>query len=69
MTLIEYFEKMGRGSQTKLARKVGITKTWMTLIANGHQAPSPELAVLIHQVTNGAVSREELRPDIFGELK
>jgi len=69
MTLQEYFANKPRGAQLDLAKKLGISKTWMTLITNGHQVPSPELAVLIHQLTNGLVTREELRPDLFGALK
>ncbi len=69
MTLHEYSSNKPRGAQLELAKKLGISKTWMTLITNGHQVPSPELAVLIHQLTNGLVTREELRPDIFGALK
>ena len=69
MTLKEYFETRPRGAKLEMAKKLGISKTWMTLITNGHQVPSPELAVLIHQLTNGLVTREELRPDIFGALK
>lgn len=69
MTLKEYFANKPRGAQLELSRRLGISKTWMTLITNGHQVPSPELAVMIHQYTNGLVTRQELRPDIFGELK
>lgn len=69
MQLREYFRKQPRGAQAALAQRLGISKTWMTLITNGHQMPSAELAVMIHQITNGAVTREELRPDLFGALK
>jgi DNA-binding transcriptional regulator YdaS (Cro superfamily) len=69
MKLTEYFADKPRGAQRELAEKLGISKTWMTLITNGHQVPSAALAVLIHQVTNGRVTREELRPDLFGGLK
>lgn len=69
MTLQQYFANRPRGAQLEFAQKLGVSRTWMTLITNGHRVPSPELAVLIHQLTNGLVSREELRPDIFGALK
>lgn len=69
MTLKEWFASQPRGTQTELAKKLGVSKTWMTLVTNGHQAPGPELAVMIHQLTGGAVTREELRPDLFGEIK
>lgn len=69
MTLKEYFATRPRGAQKELAQRLGISKTWMTLVTNGHALPSPELCALIYQVTNRAVSRESLRPDIFGDLK
>lgn len=69
MQLRDYFRKQPRGAQTALAKRLGISKTWMTLITNGHEMPSAELAVLIHQITGGDVTREELRPDLFGALK
>jgi DNA-binding transcriptional regulator YdaS (Cro superfamily) len=69
MTLQEYFSNKPRGAQLELAKRLGISKTWMTLIKNKRKIPSPELAVMIHQLTNGLVTREELRPDIFGVLK
>jgi DNA-binding transcriptional regulator YdaS (Cro superfamily) len=69
MKLSEYFANKPRGAQKRLAAACGVSPTWMTLITNGHRVPSPELAALIHQITNGLVSREELRPDIFGGLK
>lgn len=69
MTLQEYFATKPIGSQVAFAKRLRISKTWMTLITNGHRVPSPALATLIHQLTDGAVTREELRPDIYGVLK
>lgn len=69
MTLQEYFATLPKGSQVAFAKRLGISKTWMTLITNGHEVPSPALATLIQQMTNGAVTREELRPDIYGVIK
>lgn len=69
MTLKEYFATRPRGAKLEMAKKLNISKTWMALIISGRQVPSAGLAVMIHQVTNGKVSREELRPDLFGALK
>jgi DNA-binding transcriptional regulator YdaS (Cro superfamily) len=41
----------------------------MALLVAGSDIPSPELCVEIEKYTNGAVTRVELRPDIFGVLK
>ena len=49
------------------ARKLGISKTWFSLICTGRQLPSPELARDIELHTGRKVKRAELRPDIFGK--
>ena len=67
MTLQEYFQDKPRGSRIAMARKLGISKTWFSLICTGRQLPSPELARDIELHTGGKVKRAELRPDIFGK--
>lgn len=69
MTLQQFFSNKPRGAQIELARKCGISKTWMNLLTSGREVPSPELALLIEKFTKGAVTRKTLRPDIFGEIK
>lgn len=51
-----------------LARAVGSDPQYMWQLVTGWRGkrPSPELARRIESATNGAVSRYELRPDIFG---
>ena len=66
MTLTEYFSTKPRGCKLELATKLGISKTWMSLIISKRQPPSPQLCNAIEQHTNGQVTRETLRPDIFG---
>lgn len=68
MTLHEYFKDKKRGAKDALAKDLGITRTWMSQIINGRQVCSPELAVEIERITGGAVTRKELRPDLFGEV-
>jgi DNA-binding transcriptional regulator YdaS (Cro superfamily) len=68
MTLNEYFQHLPRGSKTKLAKAVNVSKTWLALVINGHRIPSAELSVDIERATKGKVTRKELRPDIFGKL-
>ena len=69
MTLQEYFHGKPRGAQVELARKLNISKTWMNLLTNDRDICSAEMALLIEQHTHGAVTRAELRPDLFGEIK
>ena len=69
MTLSEFFETKPRGAKLAMARRLGISKTWMSLIISGRQMPSPVLSVAIERYTKGQVRRSTLRPDIFGEIK
>jgi Uncharacterized protein conserved in bacteria, prophage-related len=65
-TLRQWLDTQPHGTSAKMARHIGVTKGWMSQVAQGHQQPSPELAVAIWQYTHGEVLRETLRPDLFG---
>lgn len=67
MTLAEFFVGKPRGAKIELARKLGISKTWLSLVISGRQLPSPELARDIEVHTGRKVKRADLRPDIFGK--
>jgi DNA-binding transcriptional regulator YdaS (Cro superfamily) len=66
MTLQDYFSTKPRGAKVAMAKALGISKTWLSLIISGKETPSPVLAVAISQYTKNVVSRKTLRPDIFG---
>jgi DNA-binding transcriptional regulator YdaS (Cro superfamily) len=68
MTLEEYFRDKPRGVKADLARELGISKTWMSLLTSGRSVPSPELSHLIERLTKGQVTRKDLRPDLFGRI-
>lgn len=65
MTLKEYFAGKPRGSKAQMAERLGISRTWLSLVISGRETCSAEMAAAIHKLTNGAVSREDLRPDLF----
>lgn len=65
MTLEEYFATEPKGAIGEMAGYLGITQTWMSLLLNGHRRPSPELAIKIEKATQGLVTRDDLRPDLF----
>ena len=69
MTLSEFFEAKPRGAKLAMAKKLGVSKTWLSLVISGRKVPSPELSGAIERYTRGLVKRTTLRPDIFGELK
>ena len=65
MTLAEYFKTDVRGAKGEMAEYLKITPTWMALLIAGSRQPSPVLALAIEEATQGLVTRQELRPDIF----
>lgn len=63
--MLDYIEDIPR--RRKLADDVGTVPEYLWQIATGRRDASPRLAILIDEATNGAVSKAELRPDIFGD--
>jgi len=66
MTLTEYFADKPRGSKTKMAKELNLSKTWLSLVINNRVRPSIEVTFAICKYTKGKVSRKVLRPDVFG---
>ena len=66
MKLIEYVK--GRGSQRNLADKIGITPVLISQWANALRPVPPERCVEIERVTEGEVSRKDLRPDDWHKI-
>lgn len=53
------------GGQVRLAEKAGVKQQTISKILNRQQGISAEVASKIHIATKGAVSRAQLRPDLF----
>jgi DNA-binding transcriptional regulator YdaS (Cro superfamily) len=66
MTLQEFFKNQPYGSKAAMAKKLCVSKTWLSLIIGKKALPSPALAVAIAAYTKDKVNRSSLRPDIFG---
>lgn len=62
MNLVDYIKDHGRNA---LAEAVESVPAYLSQIAHGHRKASPKLALAIERATGGAVSRHELRPDIY----
>ena len=69
MTLNKFFEGKPRGSKLLMALAIGISQTWLSLVISGRKKASPRLCVQIEHYANGAVSRRNLRPDVFGDIR
>lgn len=55
------------GSQAALAQKVGVSKAFVNQWCNNNRPVPPERCRAIEEATAGAVTRYDLRPDIFGK--
>jgi DNA-binding transcriptional regulator YdaS (Cro superfamily) len=65
MKLSEYV-KANPGSIASLARLVGVSEATVSRWSCGLRSPRPKNARLIESVTDGQVTKAELRPDIWG---
>jgi DNA-binding transcriptional regulator YdaS (Cro superfamily) len=66
MDLKQYFDEDVRGAKAEMAEYLRVTPTWISLLIQGRRRASPHLAVQIEKATGGLVTRQELRPDLFG---
>jgi DNA-binding transcriptional regulator YdaS (Cro superfamily) len=55
------------GTQQALADKAGLTQAGVHWLLSGRGKVSAETAIRIETATNGEVTRQDLRPDIFSE--
>lgn len=65
MTLDEYLSE--RGDQAKLARKLKVAPVLVHQWAKEKRPVPAERCLSIEKATNGAVTRYDLRPDVFGD--
>ncbi len=72
MDIITYVTEVGGTGKRdckviqKIAKRAECSPGTLYMICRGHKQAGPLLAVAIEDATKGAVTRNELRPDIFG---
>ena len=54
------------GTQGELAERIGVSQGFISQLARGARPIPPGLCRRIEDATDGAVTREDLRPDVFG---
>lgn len=54
-------------ARARLAAALGVSEVYIRSMANGHRRVPAEMAAVIERHTGGAVTRAELRPDVFGD--
>lgn len=55
------------GNQAALAKGIGVSAPFINDLLHARKRVPAELCAAIERATNGAVTRYELRPDVFGE--
>ena len=68
MDLKAFMANLTTAEKRTLAEHAGTKLIYLHQIAGGFSTLSARLAIRIERATNGVVTREELRPDIFGPL-
>jgi len=64
MNITEYLERENM-SRAKFASRIGVSPTTVLYWQTGKRNPSPGRARLVEEITGGAVTRAELRPDVW----
>lgn len=54
------------GSQVKLAKEVGCSQQYISWLLKDADQISAEMAIAFERATGEAISRHDLRPDLFG---
>lgn len=60
-----YWDSLTKEQQGELAGKVGSTPGYLRLVFNGYKKASFVLAKKLEQCTSGAITKSDLRPDIY----
>lgn len=66
--LHDWFINASPDQRENVAKKAETTVAYLIQLAGGHRKPSPDLARRLSIATEGKLTREGLRPDIYGEL-
>jgi DNA-binding transcriptional regulator YdaS (Cro superfamily) len=56
------------GTQAALARAGGFSQQHVSKLLNGERTASGTMALKIERATGGAVTRADVRPDLFADL-
>ncbi|BGI51710.1 MAG: hypothetical protein HamCj_00630 [Candidatus Hamiltonella defensa (Ceratovacuna japonica)] len=63
MKLKEYLDSLKPGGHKAFARKLKVSSSFLSQMASGTSSISPARCVEIEQITEGAVTRQDLRKD------
>lgn len=69
MNLNHHWKNLSSSERERLAKASGTASAYLYQIAAGYRKPSPLLAQRIEAASNGLVTRQDLRPDVYGKPK
>lgn len=69
MNAREFLECHSRQQLEAFCAKAGTNRAYFSQIAYGHRRPSPEMCRRLEAASGYALSRAELRPDIYCDLR
>lgn len=69
MNLLQLREKQGQSAWKDLASAVETSENYIVQLAHGHRNPSPKMVDRLVVASGGELTREGLRPDIYGPVE
>ncbi|MDA0118512.1 hypothetical protein [Vibrio sp. T11.5] len=60
-----YWRKLPDVKKKLLAERLQTSTEYLRLVVTGHKKPGAAFAKKLHDVTEGAIDKHQLRPDIF----
>lgn len=61
----EYWDSLSKEQQCELAASVKSTPGYLRLVFNGYKKAGFALAKKLEEITAGAITKSDLRPDIY----
>lgn len=65
MNLSMFLSSLERGGKTKFANKINVSKSFLRQMETGKTPVPPQTAKKIESASNGLVTKEDLRPDLW----
>lgn len=67
MDINHWWNSTDKPERQRIASECGVRPVYLYQLAIGFRRPSPQLARALEQATGGALRKEALRPDVFGD--
>ena len=68
MNFKDFYKKLSAEEKRELGKNANLSLQYLSHLANGHRNAGLKMIIRLEKATNGALTRAEIRPDIFGAL-